>query len=106
MRAFSRSISPGTRSRRACRRAAGWQGQGRRRRRTLPRRRGRWQGLGSSQDSHTHTQAPRDAHPRPRQGNAGRSQHCAGRSPPARTGTRAQGSAQWRYDEGIPDELW
>ena len=101
---FSRSISPGTRSRRACRRAVGWQGQERRRRRTLPRRRDRWKALGSSQDTHQDTLA-HAAHPRPRQGSAG-SPHCAGRSPPVRTGTHAQVSARWQYDEGIPDELW
>ena len=103
MRAFSRSISPGTRSRRACRRVVGWQGRGRRRRCTLPRRRGRWQTLGSSLDSQ-HTQA-HAVYPRPLRGNAG-SQHCAGHSPPVRTGTHAQGSAQQQYVEGIPDAVW
>ena len=64
---------------------------------------GRWEELEHSQDSQ-HTLA-RGLHLRPRQGSAG-SQCCEGHTPPAHTGTRVQGSAQWRYDEGIPDELW
>jgi len=64
---------------------------------------GMWEALENSRDSQ-HTLA-RGLHLRPRQGSAG-SQCCEGHTAPARTGTRALGSAQWRYDEGIPDELW
>jgi len=64
-----------------------------------------WQALGSNLDSRQDTQA-HAVHPRPLRGSAGHSQHCAGRSPPVRTGTHAQESAeQYQYDEGIPDAL-